>query len=59
MIELEKSHFKNHDLRVAKYDIRDSITNARNTILASFPQSGARDALLLELKRIIDISDNL
>lgn len=59
MSELTKSHFVNQDLRIAKYDIRDSITNARSTLIANFPQSEARDNLLMELKRIIEIADNL
>lgn len=53
------SIFKNHDLRIARLDIRDHIENARNIILASFPQSEDRNNLLMEMKRICDLTDNL
>lgn len=59
MIELEKSTFKSIDLRESRYSIRDSITNARSTIIANFPQSPERDSLLMDLKRVIEIADNL
>lgn len=53
------SIFKNHDLRIAKGDVRDHLQNARNIILASFPSSVERDSLLMEMKRIEDTMDNL
>ena len=47
------------DLRIGKYDIIDYLNNLTNDVLVNFSQGVQRDKMLLDLKRVKELVNNL
>lgn len=56
---IETSINKDLDLRISKYEMIDLLNNCTNIALTDIPQGETRDNLLLELKSIKAIVNNL
>ena len=50
---------KDIDLRISKYELIDMLNNCTNIALSDIPQGNTRDNLLMELKRLKEIVNNL
>jgi len=58
-MEFETSINKDLDLRIARYEIIDLLNNCTNIALSQIPQGETRDNLLIELKSLKEIVNNL
>lgn len=56
---IETNINKDLDLRISKYEMIDLLNNCTNIALTDIPQGETRDNLLLELKSIKAIVNNL
>jgi len=57
--KIETSINKDLDLRISKYEMIDLLNNCTNIALSDIPQGDTRDNLLIELKGLKEIVNNL
>lgn len=57
--QLTENIAKDLDLRVSKYEMIDLLNNCTNIALSEIPQGDVRDTLLIEIKRLKEIVNNL
>lgn len=57
--QLTETIAKDLDLRVSKYEMIDLLNNCTNIALSEIPQGDVRDTLLIEIKRLKEIVNNL
>lgn len=57
--KIEPNINKDLDTRIARYELIDHLNNCTNIALSSLPQGEGRDNLLIELKSLKEIVNNL